>query len=445
MRFLFLLAFLLPAFLFAQDTFSIVAVDSVTGEVGSAGASCLDASIVAGGVSIIGDLVPGKGAINTQSFYLASNQNNARTRMLAGDSPDQIVNFLINNDAQGTPQDRQYGIADLDDNGSPRAAAFTGVDCFDYKNQIVGSYYAIQGNILAGQEILDSMESRFLNASGSLAERLMEALQGANVPGADSRCLNEGVSSQSAFIRVARPNDIYGSPYLDLVVDQTPFGVEPIDSLQSLFDNWTAPDCSFAIPADVLQLNQNWDTTLSSKSIWVCEGDSLILSGNFNTIFLEDGAYYRGTTGGLNTIYIPKTAAYDAGSQTINTIFHGPNAQIINAGAAPEVTSCDSVTYDYSNAPASICGLNTSLEPSRDFGWHYHYDASAAKLRLRRTLNSGQGEFSLYDINGALISTQYVETGQMQLDRSIGEVAKGIYLLRWRSGTENQSVKLLLY
>ena len=49
----------------AQDTFSIVAVDSITGEVGSAGASCLDDSDIAGGVFIISDVLPGKGAIHT--------------------------------------------------------------------------------------------------------------------------------------------------------------------------------------------------------------------------------------------------------------------------------------------------------------------------------------------------------------------------------------------
>ncbi|MEL7530898.1 MAG: DUF1028 domain-containing protein [Bacteroidota bacterium] len=445
MRSVLFLLLSLPFVLQAQDTFSIVAVDSVTGEVGSAGASCLDAGVVAGGVAIIGDLIPGRGAINTQSFYLQSNQNNARNRMLMGDSPDQIINFLVANDAQNDAQVRQYGIADLDANASPRAAAFTGIDCFDYKNQIVGPYYAIQGNILAGQEILDSMETRFLNASGSLAERLMEALQGANVPGADTRCLNEGVSSQSAYLRVARPNDIYGSPYLDIVVDQTPFGQEPIDSLQNLLDAWTAPDCNFAIPSDVKQVAQKWDTTLSSQNIWVCEGDSLILSGNFNTVFLEDGAYYRGTTGGLNTIYIPKSAAYDAGSQTINTIYHGPNSQIIDAGAAPEITSCDSITYDYSDAPAAICALNTRLEEKLVFSWQYHFEAAADLLRLRRTLGLGAGEVSLYDINGALIKTQVVQASQTQVDWAFGALSQGIYLLHWRSGSEYQSVKLLLY
>jgi hypothetical protein len=66
----------------------------------------------------------------------------------------------------------------------------------------------------------------------------MAALQGANVPGADSRCLNEGVSSLSAFIRMANPTDVAGNFFLDLNVPQTPYGVEPIDSLQVLYNEW---------------------------------------------------------------------------------------------------------------------------------------------------------------------------------------------------------------
>ena len=50
-------------------TFSIVAVDTNTGEVGSAGGSCIAGSI------IISDLHPGVGAIHTQSYYLPANQN----------------------------------------------------------------------------------------------------------------------------------------------------------------------------------------------------------------------------------------------------------------------------------------------------------------------------------------------------------------------------------
>ena len=102
----------------------------------------------------------------------------------------------------------------------------------------MGPNYAIQGNILLGQQILDSMEARFLNTPGPLEVKLMAALQGANVPGADTRCLNAGVSSQSAFVRVARPNDSDDALYLDLLVAETAFGVEPIDELQTLFDAW---------------------------------------------------------------------------------------------------------------------------------------------------------------------------------------------------------------
>jgi len=71
------------------------------------------------------------------------------------------------------------------------------------------------------------MQARFKRTSGSLAEKLMAALQGANLAGADSRCLSEGVSSQSAFLRVARPNDSPGKFYVDLQVPSRPTGKEP--------------------------------------------------------------------------------------------------------------------------------------------------------------------------------------------------------------------------
>ena len=224
----------------AQDTFSIVAVDEATGEIGSAGASCLDDTQFpgSGGAFIISDILPGRGAIHTQSFYLAANQNNARTRMEAGDTPDELITWLAINDVQGNNTQRQYGVVDFDENGVGRAKAFTGINCLPYRGQRVGSNYSIQGNILLGPEILDSMEARFISSTGTLAERLMFSLQGANVPGADSRCLPEGVSSLSAFVRVARPDDSEDDLFLDLNVPFTAFGVEPIDELQSLFDTW---------------------------------------------------------------------------------------------------------------------------------------------------------------------------------------------------------------
>lgn len=225
----------------AQDTFSIVAVDSVTGEVGSAGASCVDLILFFPNYTtdFLGDLIPGQGAINTQASYNVTNQNNARSRMLAGDTPQQIITWLLANDAQSNNgSNRQYGIAAMV-NGSPQTAAHTGSGTLNYKNHITGPNYSIQGNILSGQAILDSMEARFLAEPGDLACKLMAALQGAKVPGADTRCLNNGsgTSSLFAFLKVAQPTDTIGQPSF-LVSVKTPggFGIEPIDSLQLLFN-----------------------------------------------------------------------------------------------------------------------------------------------------------------------------------------------------------------
>lgn len=222
----------------AQDTFSMVAIDTVTGEVGSAGASCVDLTTISGlSDHFLGELFPGKGAINTQAYYVPANQVNARNRMNAGDSPAEIIEWLIENDVSSQPQLRQYGIVALV-NGSPQSAGHTGASTDDYKNHVTGSHYSIQGNILLGQEILDSMESRFLAAEGSLACRLMAALQGANVVGADTRCANNGTSSLFAFIKVAKPDDVFGSPsFIRSVRTKANAGIEPIDSLQIIFDN----------------------------------------------------------------------------------------------------------------------------------------------------------------------------------------------------------------
>jgi len=118
-------------------------------------------------------------------------------------------------------------------------AAFTGEDCFDYKGHELGPNYAVQGNILSGQAILDSMSFRFFFEVSDLAGKLMASMQGAKKVGADTRCFAAGVSSRSAFLRVANPDDSTEF-YLDLVFGSTPPGVDPIDVLQQKFDVWRA-------------------------------------------------------------------------------------------------------------------------------------------------------------------------------------------------------------
>ncbi len=211
-------------------TFSIVAVDTNTGEVGSAGGSCIAGSI------IISDIHPGVGAIHTQSYWNQSNQDSASSLMDLGYSPEEIIDWLIENDAQNNPSIRQYGIIDLIDDG--RSAGFTGENCFDYKNHILGQTYAIQGNILLGQEILDSMEIAFTSTYGTLDEKLIAALLAANVPGADTRCLPYGTPALSAFIRMAKSEDENDSFFMDINVQSCPTNLSPIDSLFTLYWDW---------------------------------------------------------------------------------------------------------------------------------------------------------------------------------------------------------------
>ena len=214
----------------AQDTFSIVAVDTLTGEVGSAGASCISGSI------IISDLYPGIGAIHTQAYWTSTNQQNASNLMANGYSPDEIIEWLVENDIQNNPGIRQYGVVDLIDGG--RSAAFTGENCSDYKNHITGDTYAIQGNILLGQEILDDMEIAFLSTFGTMDEKLLASMQAANVPGADTRCMDYGIPALSAFIRVAQPENTADSLYLQINVNSVLIVTSPIDSLYQLYWDW---------------------------------------------------------------------------------------------------------------------------------------------------------------------------------------------------------------
>lgn len=312
-----LLSFLLILPLNAQDTFSIVAVDEETGEIGGAGATCVDGIAAFGGIKILNEIIPGRGGVNAQAWICINphiNLDNAIEQMANGLNPDEIISWLTENDAcaaQGNnPEYRQYGIADFDENGMARTAAFTGDQADDYKGHILGPNYAIQGNILLGPEVLEGMENGFTETEGTLAEKLMAAMQGANIPGADSRCLSRGTSSTSAFLKVVKPDDDPENPYLLLDVLEMPFGEEPIDSLQTLFDAWLATSADevlaiasvisiFPNPSDskimvdikqstiqYLEIRNSLGQLLSMQKVDGLNRKSLDIS------FLERGVYY---------------------------------------------------------------------------------------------------------------------------------------------------------
>ena len=251
--------------LLSNDTFSIVAVDTLTGQIGSAGASCIQGSIV------ISDIHPGLGAIHTQSYWNASNQDSASSLMEQGYAPQDIIDWIVENDAQNDPTIRQYGIVDLLEGG--RSAAFTGENCSDFKGHKIGDTYAIQGNILLGQSILDDMEEAFLTQYGTFEEKLMASLMAANVVGADTRCTPYGTPSISAFIRVSDPNDDYADHlYMDINVDNAPLTLNPLDSLHVLYWDWKIQqyilgDIDFNRKIDILDILFLCDQVSNYQSI----------------------------------------------------------------------------------------------------------------------------------------------------------------------------------
>lgn len=297
----------------AQDTFSIIAADPATGEVGAAGATCVDGIAQFGGIQLLNKIIPGKGGVNAQAWVCLNphiNLDNAIEQMENGLSPQEIIDWLIANDecaAQNfNPEYRQYGVVDFDDNMEVRTAAFTGANADDYKNHITGPTYAIQGNILLGPEVLEGMENGFTLTDGTLAERLMAAMQGANIPGADARCLDRGTSSTSAFLRVYKPDDELGNPWMELNVLEMPFGEEPIDSLQTLFDEFQLSSVFensdknevhiFPNPVDdILQINADEVNDIESVSIYTITGKMVTESAFTNITIdvsnLEKGVY----------------------------------------------------------------------------------------------------------------------------------------------------------
>ncbi len=316
----------------AQDTFSIIAVDPVTGDIGSAGASCVTGIGNQGIIDIINDIIPARGGVNSQAWVCIPNTNlqNAIEQMELGSSPSEIIDWLLLNDAcsaQGfDPEYRQYGIVDLDEFVDPRTAGWTGSMADDYKEDRQGATYSIQGNILLDVSVIDNMEDNFNNTSGTLADKLMAAMQGANFAGADERCLAAGTSSTTAYIQVYKATDAPGSPYLRLNVGEQASGIEPIDLLQQLYDDFLATEdiklkslmSLYPNPAsDQIQLDLDASIELKALSIVDISGKTMMqeLSGNLgrnsqnlDISAMQSGIYFLkvNTTQGSTTLKFVK-------------------------------------------------------------------------------------------------------------------------------------------
>ena len=145
-------------------------------------------------VGIIGFTLPGIGAVLCQG---KSNLNNGPTilnHIKQGKSLQQIIEEIKTKDPEIEKQ--QLGIVDSTGN----TYAFTGRDCNEWAGHQSFDGYTCQGNILTGPEVVDSMSMEFESSTGTMAERLMNALIAGDKAGGDRR------GKQSASIKVVSPD-----------------------------------------------------------------------------------------------------------------------------------------------------------------------------------------------------------------------------------------------
>ena len=195
-------------------TFSIVAFDPKTGELGVA----VQSKFIA-----VGAVVPfakaGVGAIATQAYANTRYGPRGLALLEANTPPVDVVKSLTEAD---TGRDhRQIGLI----NAKGQAATYTGTKCNDWAGGKTGKHFAVQGNILAGEKVIDAMAASFEKSEGDLGDRLIAALAAGQAAGGDMRGM------QSAALLIVREGWGYAGlndRYRDLRVDDHE---KPIDEL----------------------------------------------------------------------------------------------------------------------------------------------------------------------------------------------------------------------
>ncbi len=182
-------------------TYSIVARDSVTGEIGVA---------VQSHWFSVGSAVPwaeaGVGAVATQSFTDPSYGALGLELMRGGRSAADALRGLVAADADSAVRQ----VAMIDARG--RAAAFTGRRAIAAAGHRVGAGYSVQANLMHKPSVWPAMARAYERATGDLAERLLQALEAAEREGGDIR------GRQSAAILVVAAAGT-GRPWTDRLVD----------------------------------------------------------------------------------------------------------------------------------------------------------------------------------------------------------------------------------
>lgn len=166
----------------------------------------------------------GAGAIATQANANLDFGELGLIMLDKGYSAEQVLNALLALD-EGRAE-RQIGIVDA----QGRSASYTGDKCMDWAGSISGPNFTCQGNILVSEETVSAMAESFRNSTGSLAHRLVQALDAGQNAGGDRR------GRQAAAVLIVKENGSYGGyndRMIDLRVDDHP---DPIRKLGEMLD-----------------------------------------------------------------------------------------------------------------------------------------------------------------------------------------------------------------
>jgi uncharacterized Ntn-hydrolase superfamily protein len=197
-----------------HGTYSIVALDPTTGELGAA---------VQSHWFSVGSLCtwarPGVGAVATQSVVEAAYGPRVLDRIEAGASAHDALAELIAADPLGAV--RQVGAVDAEGN----AAVHTGASCIPYAGDALGAHWTCQANMMARDTVPAAMSAAFEHAEGDFADRLMTALRAAEGEGGDVR------GRQSAALIVVPPE---GEPWQTRVDLRVEDHIDPIAELARL-------------------------------------------------------------------------------------------------------------------------------------------------------------------------------------------------------------------
>ena len=221
-------------------TFSIVAANPETGEVGVA----VQSKFLA-----VGSVVPWAkaniGAVATQSWANTTFGPEGLALLEKGLSPAEVIDKLVADDPGRSL--RQVAVI----NSDGEASVFTGHECYDWAGHKIGKHHSCQGNILISEKTVSDMSRVFEESEGPLAERMLKAISAAQHAGGDSR------GKQSAAVYVLQEGAGYGGyndVKVDLRVDDHPEPIEELQRLYELHKMYAAPsEEKLAIEGDVLE------------------------------------------------------------------------------------------------------------------------------------------------------------------------------------------------